>query len=127
MVRNSLAGFVAGTLGVGAAVGSEVVAGAGATAAGAGVNVIVSLGPRRKRMRSSPSRKSISVRSCRPMSATKSLIVRMSNGPGTLDDSFATTTPITKFQESNSKNQGAKLPALVLGIWLLVLRFANDY
>src|SRR5260370_20407844 len=104
MVRNSLAGFAAAGLpAVGAADGEAVEA--ATIVAGVGLSVIVSLGPRRKRIRSSPSRKSTSVRACRPISATNSLIVRMSKGLGTFDGSLATTTPNTKNQEPNSKNR----------------------
>src|SRR6266851_295319 len=95
MVSKSLAGLEAVVLGGGGEDGGDP-AGVGAIAAGAALPDIVSFGPRRKRMRNSPSRKSISVKSCRPISATNSLMVRMSKGPGVFEVSLATTPPATE-------------------------------
>src|SRR6267378_8276425 len=115
MVRNSLVGLASADLAAAGVAGGEAGVEAGTIAAGVGLSIIVSLGPRRKRIRSSPSRRSTSVKSCRPISATNSLIVRMSKGLGTFDGSLATRTPNTKFQEPNSKNRilRAQLQALV--------------
>src|SRR5262245_10203716 len=67
-------------------------AGVGTALVGAGVGTRIGkdgvspafepCGPRRRRIRSSPSRRSISVRSCRPMRRTRYLIVLTSKGMG---------------------------------------------
>src|SRR5205814_2139915 len=77
----------------GGAGGVDVGGAAGIGAAGG--ERTTSRAPRRSRIRKSPSRKSISLRSCWLISPTRYLIVRTSKGLGLFEASSATTSPDT--------------------------------
>ena len=74
----------------------------GETPDGETLTIGMSCAPLRKRMRRSPSRRSISLRSCRPMSRTRYLMERRSKGLGILEGSSATAAPtsLNKVAES---------------------------
>src|SRR5947209_1839829 len=83
--------------GGGAGEGAGVGGGGAAEGAAGGGETRTSRAPRRSRIRKSPSRKSISFRSCWLISPTRYLIVRTSKGLGLFEASSATVAPAVCF------------------------------